>query len=179
MRASVVIARSGRLTSSGGATAVVASLAVGVLMLLVFAVAPALAAPQAVGTLSVEGGVGVVTVRGTGVLVGRVDRGEVMIVDLTPQDQWSPRINGVPRGRTTTVKGRDVTYFIPGGRYRIVVRGDGISLSARGAGYAVLKGSDNPAIDSGTFSTGDSEPRALGGEPQRAQFGGGIAGEAN
>ena len=62
-----------------------------------------------------------------------VQNGEVVIVDLSPNDQWSPRINGVPRGRVVSLRGRDVNIYIPGGRYRITLRGDG-ALRGGGAG---------------------------------------------
>ena len=93
------------------------------------------------GSLSVEDGRGTVVVRGKGIVIGRLERGEVQIVDLTPLDQWSPRVNGVPRGRTVWLRGRDVNFYVPGGRYRITVRGDGFSLSVEdGRGTVVVRG---------------------------------------
>ena len=56
--------------------------------------------PRPAGSLSVEDARGTVVLKGKGIVIGRLERGEVEIVDLTPLDQWSPRVNGVPRGRT-------------------------------------------------------------------------------
>jgi hypothetical protein len=124
------------------------------------------------GSLSIEGGRGTVVIRGTGPVVGRLGKGDLQIVDLSPNDQWNPRINGAPLTRTT-MRGKDVNFFIPGGRYRLTVHGDGISISARGAGYAVVKAKD--ATDSGTIAVGDGTPIPLPEESQRLTFGGGVA----
>ena len=40
------------------------------------------------GALSIEGGKGVIVVRGNGGLLGRVAHGSVEVVDLTPADAW-------------------------------------------------------------------------------------------
>ena len=140
-------------------------------IVLVLAVPAGLAAVRSAGTLSVEAGVGRVVVKGQGTLVGRLDRGDVVIVDLTPNDQWSPRVNGVPRGRVVSLRGRDVNLFIPGGRYRITLRGDGIALSARGTGTAELRA--RPLLRSlpGTYAIGDDRPRALPDETAKVTFG--------
>jgi hypothetical protein len=137
----------------------------------------ALAAPAAwatsrgAGTLSIEDGRGTVTVRGTGTLVGRLEKGELLIVDQSPLDQWSPRVNGVPRARVVGLRGKDVNFFIPGGRYKIVVRGEGIAISARGQGYALLKARPGPPGETGVFSVGDDEPDVLPDDTTRVAFG--------
>lgn len=118
-------------------------------------------------SLSIQDGRGVVVLRGSGVVVARVDRGEVQITDLTPLDQWSPRVNGVPRGRTVWTKAKDINLYIPGGRYRIVIRGEGISLSARGQGVATLDGVGL----SGTYAVGDDKAEALPDTEIKVQFG--------
>ena len=56
----------------------------------------------------------------------------------TPNDQWSPRVNGIPRGKTVTLRGKNVSFYIPGGRYKIIARGSDISISARGTGAVIL-----------------------------------------
>jgi len=141
------------------------------LLALAVSVPVGIAASRSAGTLSVEGGVGFVTVRGQGTLVGRMDRGEVVLADLSPIDQWSPRMNGVPRGRLASLRGRDVTFFVPGGRYRIVLRGDGISLSARGVGAAQLRARTGARFDTGTYATGDAARLPLSEELTRITFG--------
>ena len=49
------------------------------------------AAANPAGSLSIEDGRGTVTLKGKGIVIGRLERGEVQITDLSPQDQWSPR----------------------------------------------------------------------------------------
>jgi hypothetical protein len=133
---------------------------------------PAFAGAERVrGSLEVTDGRGVISIKGRGALLGRLDRGSLTIVDLTPNDQWSPRVNGVPRGRVTSFRGKDATFYVPAGRYRIVVRGEGINISARGAGVAVLDGEPDPTGETGTYTVGDSDPIAIPGESTRVQFG--------
>ena len=127
------------------------------LCLLVLALAaPALlsaASKPPAGALSVEGGRGVIVVRGNGGLLGRIGKGSVEVVDLTPADTWKPVVNGAPRPRRSTSKGTNVSFRILGGDYRITVKGEGISISARGSGVATLLGIPglfNP--DTGIFS---------------------------
>jgi len=141
------------------------------LVVVLVAVPAAWATARIPGTLSIEDGRGVITVRGTGTLVGRLDKGELLIVDLSPTDQWSARINGVPRARVVGTRGKDVNFYIPGGRYRIVIRGEGISVSARGHGYAVLDGRPLPTGDAGVYFVGDQEPDSLPEDATRVTFG--------
>jgi hypothetical protein len=107
------------------------------------------------GSLSLEGVRGLVTVKGQGAALGRLGKGTLQIVDLTPGDRFFPRINGIARGSSPFVRGRNVTFYVPGGRYRVVVRGEGISLSTRGNGFAVLDG--EPGVDglAGVWGIGD------------------------
>lgn len=123
------------------------------------------------GSLSIEDGRGVVQVTGKGVVVGRVDRGSLRITDLTPADQWSPYVNGVPRGRVVWLKGHDISFRISAGRYRLVASGEGVSISARGTGVAVLDGDPDPVGDTGFYSVGDAPPAPLPFEATKASFG--------
>lgn len=148
-----------------------ALLALSVVAMLAGSVSVGLAASRGPGTLSVEGGVGYVTVRAQGTIVGRMDRGEILLQDLSPLDQWSPRINGVPRGRAASTRGREVNFYVPGGRYRLVLRGEGISLAARGAGAAQLRARAGARFDVGTYATGDDVPTPLPDELTRVAFG--------
>jgi hypothetical protein len=124
-----------------------------------------------VGSLSIEDGRGVVVIKGKGIVIGRFERGEVQIVDLSPLDQWSPRVNGVPRGRTVWTRGKEINVYIPGGRYRITVRGDGFSISARGQGVATIDGQPDAAGSTGTYAVGDSVPMPLPSGNERVEFG--------
>lgn len=123
------------------------------------------------GSLSIEDGRGAVMLKGRGIVIGRLEKGTVEIVDLTPVDQWSPRVNGVPRGRTFGIRSRDVNFYIPGGRYRITVEGEGFSISARGQGTATLDGAPDPVGTTGTFSVGDSQTAPLPVTPEQVVFG--------
>ena len=129
------------------------------------------AATRPAGSLSIEDGRGTVTLRGKGIVIGRLERGDLRIVDLTPLDQWSPRVNGVPRGRTVGTRGKDINFYVPGGRYRITVHGDVVSISARGQGLAGLDGDADAAGSTGTFAVGDSPLVALPPSLEYVQFG--------
>jgi hypothetical protein len=98
------------------------------------------AAKPPAGALSIEGGKGVIVVRGNGGFLGRVAHGSVEVVDLTPTDAWRPVVNGITRPRRIVTKGANLSFRILGGDYRVTVKGDGISISARGAGFATLLG---------------------------------------
>ena len=43
-------------------------------------------------------------------------------------------MNGIPRGKTVTLRGKNVSFYVPGGRYKIIAHGSDISVSARGTG---------------------------------------------
>jgi hypothetical protein len=139
--------------------------------MLALAVPAGWSATPPAGSLSIEDGRGVVVIKGKGIVIGRLEHGEVQIVDLSPLDQWSPRINGVPRGRTVWTRGKEINFYVPGGRYRITVRGDGFSISARGQGLATLDGQADAAGSTGTYAVGDSVPVPLPTEEQRVEFG--------
>jgi hypothetical protein len=126
--------------------------ALALLLLVVVLPAATLATRAPAGALSVEGGKGVVVVRGNGGLLGRLGRGAVELVDLTPADQWKPTVNGVPRSRRTYLKGVNVSFRILGGDYRVSVKGEGISISARGTGMATLLGVPGLTGDTGIYA---------------------------
>jgi hypothetical protein len=131
--------------------------------------------PATAETFSVEDARGVVTIRGTGIVIGRLDKGEIQVVDLSPLDQWSPRVNGVPRGRTVWTRGKDVNFYIPGGRYRITVRGEGFSISARGQGTVTLDGNPDVTGATGTYAIGDLDPVPLPVGAEHVTFGSSVA----
>ena len=123
------------------------------------------------GSLEVKDGRGSFQIAGNGVIVGRVDKGSLKIMDMTPTDQWSPWVNGVPRGKNFWIKGRNITFRISAGRYRIVASGEGVSVSARGTGTAVLDGDPNAVGDSGQFRVGDSQLDPVPDKTTKASFG--------
>jgi len=123
------------------------------------------------GSFEIKDGRGVVEITGRGVLVGRIEKGSLEIVDLTLDDQWSPRVNGIPRGKTVGLRGKRIRFYIPGGQYRIVARGTDISISARGTGTAVLNGAPDAVGATGTYRLGDTAPVPLPVETTRVSFG--------
>jgi hypothetical protein len=72
-------------------------------------------------------------------------------------------------------RGKDVNFYIPGGRYRITVRGEGFSISARGQGYAVLDGNPDVNGATGTYAVGDLEPVAIPVGAEKVVFGAQVA----
>ena len=127
-------------------------LALAFLLLAVVLPTATMATRAPAGALSVEGGKGVIVVRGNGGLLGRLGRGSVEIVDLTPADQWKPTVNGVTRSRRTFLKGVNVTFRILGGDYRVSVKGESISISARGTGTATLLGVPGLTGETGIYA---------------------------
>ncbi len=96
------------------------------------------------GVLDVEAATGVVSVRGSGALLGRVSMGSVVVVDRSPNDAWRWWLNGKPSERRGSLKGADLSFRILGGDYLVIVHGEGISISARGRGIAYLLGRPGP-----------------------------------
>ncbi len=123
------------------------------------------------GSLLIDDSRGIVEISGSGVLVGRMERGSLKIIDLTPVDQWSPRVYGIPRGKVVTLRGKNVSFYVPGGRYKIVARGVGVSISARGTGIVRLIGVPDPVGATGTYAVGDDEPEAIPDKATNLRFG--------
>ena len=107
------------------------------------------------GSLSVEGGRGLVQITGKGVLVGRMEKGSLEILDLSAGDQWSPRVYGIPRGKTVTLRGKNVSFYVPGGKYKLAAHGTGISISARGTGTVIARRRSRSVGDTGMYAIGD------------------------
>lgn len=129
------------------------------LILLVFAAlslpVAALAAVRAgEASLSVENGRGKVTIEARGGVIGRIAFGTVTIHDLTPDDANDPVVYGQLRpivfvGETgIQFGGANLRFRLLGGRYRIVVHGRGIDLSAVGKGAGTIRsdGEAGPGI---------------------------------
>jgi len=109
------------------------------------------------GTLSVEDGAGKVTLQARGGVIGRLERGSVIIHDLTPEDAYSPWVFGDDQpvrfvGETgIRYAGVGLRFRLVGGRYRITIEGRGIDLSvvAKGVGSIVAA---PVAADPGVYS---------------------------
>ncbi len=111
------------------------------------------------GTLSVEGASGVVIVQARGAVIGRVDAGQIVIADLSPGDSNDPVVWGAQFRRqigsgTFIYRGRNITFRLIGGGFRVTVKGSGISISVVGRGEAFFDGEG-----AGVFSTSGADCR--------------------
>ncbi len=129
------------------------------------------AGPTPSGTLEVKDARGSVQIVGERVIIGHVDKGSLRIVDLTPSDQWSPWVNGVPRGKVVWLKGKNISFRISAGRYKIVANGEGISVSARGIGTTILNGDPDAVGEMGSFRVGDEPFASMPEEATKVTFG--------
>ena len=138
-------------------------------LLAVPAVAAAMPASSAGdGALSVADGRGQVTLQVRGGVIGRFDRGCATIIDLTPEDLNFPQVWGddlpqveLPRGGVKYC-GRAVRFRLLGGRFRVVVSGLGLDLSAVGVGDGTIV-ADDPRLPGVYSLDGDDcrSPRAV------------------
>jgi hypothetical protein len=104
------------------------------------------AAPEA-GTLSIERGRGTVVLEVRGNVLGRLTNGAITVTDRTPNDAYDANVTGkrmvVQRSLSPTrfyVRGQGLRFRMLGGSYRVVIRGQGISLSAVGRGSVTIDG---------------------------------------
>ncbi len=97
------------------------------------------------GTLAVRDGRGTFTLQLRGAVIGRIDRGKIVIQDADEQGA-EPIVRGAEwwtrRSVTTTIYGgKGIRFRVIGGRFTVRVQGaTGLSLSAVGRGHALLKG---------------------------------------
>ena len=124
------------------------------------------------GTFEIKDARGSVQIVGERVIIGHVDKGSLRIVDLTPSDQWSPWVNGVPRGKVVWLKGKNISFRISSGRYKIVANGEGISVSARGIGTTILNGDPDAVGEMGSYRVGDEPFVSMPDEATKITFGG-------
>jgi hypothetical protein len=103
------------------------------------------------GVLSVDEGRGAVTLDIRGVVLGRLANGSIRVTDLTPRDRFVEVVTGRKMvepervgPRTVVYRGLGLRFRMWGGRYRIVVRGVGIVVSAHGRGVVTLDGEAKP-----------------------------------
>ncbi len=123
------------------------------------------------GTFEIKDARGSVQIVGERVILGHIDKGSLRIVDLTPSDQWSPWVNGVPRGRVVWLKGKNISFRISSGRYKIAANGEGISVSARGTGTTILNGDPDAVGEMGSFRVGDLPFTSVPDEATKVTFG--------
>lgn len=121
--------------------------------------AGAYAAGRDGGALSVERGRGAVTLDLRGSILGRLSVGSLRVTDQTPLDRYAALVVGrrVTQERlgprTVIYRGQGLRFRMLGGGYRIVVRGNGIDISAVGKGFTVLDGEPKlGSDDAGVYS---------------------------
>jgi hypothetical protein len=138
----------------------------------VLAAAPANAeGPLSNGTLSVKDGKGMVQLSSRGTLIGRVQRGRIVVTDPNPFDARSPLVLGADTTRksrnrkTTTYTGRNLRLRSTRGYFHFRFEGNGIQLSAVGRGRGLIEGQpDDPTtgpVNDGLWSLNDEEYRSL------------------
>jgi hypothetical protein len=138
----------------------------------VLAVAPANAGGgPANGTLSVRDGKGMVQLSSRGTVIGRVERGRIVVTDPRPFDARRPLVLGadtVKRSRnrkTTTYIGRNLRLRSTSGYFHVRLLGNGIQLSAVGRGRGLIQGQpDDPTtgpVNDGVWSLNDEEYQSL------------------
>jgi hypothetical protein len=103
------------------------------------------AADPPTGVLSIDQGRGVVTLDVRGVVLGRLGSGSLRVTDHTPRDPFTEIVRGKyveerVGPRTVVYRGQSLRFRMVGGRYRIVIRGSGIAVSANARGVVTLDG---------------------------------------
>lgn len=126
------------------------------------------ASGQTTGVLSVDQGRGVVMLDLRGVVLGRLTSGTLRVTDHRPRDRFEEIVNGrfVEEDRigprTTLYRGQGLRFRMVGGRYRIVIRGTGIAVSAIGRGIVQLDGEPRaPGEATGLYSINDGTDCSL------------------
>ena len=130
------------------------------------------------GTLVVDNGNGLVTIRARGGILGRFVTGNMVISDLDLTDGKVPVVYGAESiqqlgGGRTRYSGDDLRFRMIGGLFRVQINAIGIDVSAVGRGTAVLDASgftDFPgrySINGGPFQPlpGHAVTYALGQVP--------------
>jgi len=117
------------------------------------------AAGPTAGTLSVEGGRGVVTLELRGSVLGLLGSGSLRVTDLSPRDRYQPNVTGRKLvqlrvgPRTVVYRGQGLRFRVLGGSFRIVAHGGGIALSGVGWGWVTLDGEPRfTGDDTGVYS---------------------------
>jgi hypothetical protein len=98
------------------------------------------------GTLVVDNGNGVVTVKARGGILGRFVTGNMVISDLDLTDGRVPVVYGAETiqplgGGRTRYSGDDVRFRMIGGLFRVQINAIGVDVSAVGRGTATLDAS--------------------------------------
>ena len=122
------------------------------------------------GTLSLRDGVGSARVMAQGGVLGKLDRGRVVIRDFpdrggTDINVWGADWTRVIDSRATLYGGTDLRFRALGGAWRVRIKGRGIDVSAAGRGAVTLRGAG------GTFSLDGGSYRDWPDEVTRFEYG--------
>jgi hypothetical protein len=96
-----------------------------------------------------------------GAIWGQVDKGTLRVVDSNPDDNLNPYVSGcagtpgVDPG-VTIYSCKNIHFRFTGGKYRIVIAGTGIDVTAVGVGQAYLTG-DPEQLDTGEYAVDDGK----------------------
>jgi len=116
------------------------------------------------GTLSVKRGRGMLTLKVTGTVIGRVANGRVQIRDFKPGDgkdpQWSCKRHRISR-QLSYCKGRNLGFRVEDGRFTVNVRGTGISISAVAHGQVDVDGAGDTGVNDGVMSIDNATYQSL------------------
>ena len=116
------------------------------------------------GTLSVKRGRGMLTLKVTGTVIGRVGNGRVQVRDFKPGDgndpQWSCKRHRISR-QVSYCKGRNLGFRVEDGRFTVNVRGTGISISAVAHGQVDVDGAGDTGVNDGVMSIDDGTYQSL------------------
>jgi hypothetical protein len=118
------------------------------------------------GTLSVKRGRGMITIKFKGTVIGRIN-GKVNVRDFRPLEGVDPQLVGCkPKVRhpllgVSLCQGKNVSFRILDGRYRVYLRGVGIFLSAVGQGTVTVDGYGDLGINDGVMSLNDEPYQSL------------------
>jgi hypothetical protein len=125
------------------------------------------------GTLVVDNGHGVVSVRARGGIIGRFDSGSVVIEQpeggKAATVYGAERISDLGNGRTRWT-GEDVRFRVIGGLYKVRIQAVGIDVSAVGRGIAVLDATGFTDF-AGRYSLNGGPFQSLPGRPTTYQLG--------
>jgi hypothetical protein len=120
------------------------------------------------GTLSVKRGRGTITIKFKGTVIGRIN-GKIWVRDYTPNDDTVPQLTGCknrvrhPGGFPgyTVCRGKNVSFRILDGKYKVGLIGNGIFLSAVGYGWVTVDGYGDLGINDGVMSLNDQPYHSL------------------
>jgi hypothetical protein len=118
------------------------------------------------GTLSVKRGRGTITLKFTGTVIGRIN-GAMRVHDFRLSDGTIPQLVGC-RNKVRRLllgwyvcRGRNVSFRILDGKYRVDLTGVGIFLSAVGHGSVTIDGIGDEGASDGVMSLNDGPYQSL------------------